>query len=50
MNSKAKFLTFGIVTLALSSLTVGTVIAQTKLTNQSKLFINGIGQVPILFG
>ncbi len=47
MNSKAKLLTFGIVTLALSSLTVGTVIAQTKLTNQSKLFINGIGTVRV---
>ncbi|MCC5666396.1 hypothetical protein LC653_21370 [Nostoc sp. CHAB 5784] len=47
MNSKAKLLTFGIVTLALSSLTVGTVIAQTKLTNQSKLFINGVGQVRV---
>lgn len=47
MNSKAKFLTLGIVTLALSSLSVGIVIAQTRLTNQSKLFINGIGTVQV---
>ncbi|WP_375505533.1 hypothetical protein [uncultured Nostoc sp.] len=47
MNSKAKLLSLGIVTVALSSLTVGTVIAQTKLTNQSKLFINGVGQVRV---
>ncbi|MCC5599266.1 hypothetical protein [Nostoc favosum] len=47
MNSKAKLLSLGIVTVALSSLTVGTVIAQTKLTNQSKFFINGVGQVRV---
>ncbi|MEH2399496.1 hypothetical protein [Nostoc sp.] len=47
MNSKAKLLTFGIVTLALSSLTVSTVVAKAKVTNQSKLFINGIGEVRV---
>ncbi|MEH1830984.1 MAG: hypothetical protein V7L29_02605 [Nostoc sp.] len=47
MNSKAKLLILTTVTLALSSVTVGTVIAQTKLTNQSKLFINGVGQVRV---
>lgn len=47
MNSKAKLLTLATITFALSSMTVGTVIAQTKLTNQSKLFTNGIGQVRV---
>ncbi|MEH2251132.1 hypothetical protein [Nostoc sp.] len=47
MNSKTKFLTFASLTLAVSSLTVSTVVAQAKLTNQSKLFINGIGQVRV---
>lgn len=47
MNSKTKLLSLGIVTLALSSLSVGIVIAQTRLTNQSKLFINGIGTVQV---
>ncbi|MEH1888212.1 MAG: hypothetical protein V7K92_01715 [Nostoc sp.] len=47
MNSKAKLLILTTVTLALSSVTVGTVIAQTKLRNQLKLFINGIGQVRV---
>lgn len=47
MNNKAKLLTIATTTLALSSLTVGTVLAQAKLTNQSKLFINGIGQVRV---
>lgn len=46
MNSLAKFLTFSVSTLALSSL-IGTVLAQTKLTNQSKVYINGIGSVRI---
>ena len=45
-NSKAKFLTFLVGTLTLS-LTVGTVLAQAKLTNQSKVFINGIGPVRV---
>ncbi|MEH2464664.1 hypothetical protein [Nostoc sp.] len=47
MNSKNKLLIFTTVTLALSSVTVGTVIAQIKLTNQSKLFINRVGQVRV---
>ncbi|MHC5830930.1 MAG: hypothetical protein ACYT04_86985, partial [Nostoc sp.] len=47
MNSKAKLLTLASLTLAVSFLTVGTVVAQAKLTNQSKLFINGIGQVRV---
>ncbi|HIK04985.1 MAG TPA: hypothetical protein IGS40_09745 [Trichormus sp. M33_DOE_039] len=47
MNSKAKFLTLAIFTLTFSSLTVGGVIAQTKLTQQSKVFINGIGPVRV---
>ncbi|MBD2243998.1 hypothetical protein [Nostoc sp. FACHB-888] len=47
MNSKAKLLTLASLTLAVSSLTVGTVVARTKLTNQAKLFINGIGTVRV---
>lgn len=47
MNSKAKLLILATVTLALSSVTIGTVVAQAKLTNQSKLFLNGIGQVRV---
>ncbi|MBD2559814.1 MULTISPECIES: hypothetical protein [Nostoc] len=47
MKSKDKLLTIFTTTLVLSSLTVGTVLAQTKLTNQSKLFTNGIGQVRV---
>jgi hypothetical protein len=46
MNSKVKFLTLTTITLALSSL-AGTVLAQAKLTHQSKVFINGIGPVRI---
>ncbi|MEH1839935.1 MAG: hypothetical protein V7L20_14485 [Nostoc sp.] len=47
MDSKVKLLTLSTVTLALSYLTIGTVLAQGKLTNQSKLSINGIGQVRV---
>lgn len=47
MNSKAKLLTLASLTLAVSSLTVGTVVAKAKLTNQAKLFINGISTVRI---
>ncbi|AVH70982.1 hypothetical protein [Nostoc sp. 'Lobaria pulmonaria (5183) cyanobiont'] len=47
MNSKTKLLTFVTVILAVSSLTVSTVVAKAKLTNQSKLFINGIGTVQV---
>ncbi|MEH1870216.1 hypothetical protein [Nostoc sp.] len=44
---KAKLLTLAFLTLAVSSLTVSTVLAQAKLTNQSKLFINGVGRVRV---
>jgi len=47
MKSKAKLLTFATLTLAVSSLTVGTVLAQAKVTNQSKLSINGIEAVRV---
>lgn len=47
MYSKAKLLSVATVTLALTSLTIGTVVAQTKLTNQSKVVINGIGAVRV---
>ncbi|MCW5314134.1 hypothetical protein GTQ43_10055 [Nostoc sp. KVJ3] len=47
MNTKAKLLTLASLTLAVSSLTVSTVVAKTKLTNQAKLFINGIGTVRV---
>ncbi|MEH2008110.1 hypothetical protein [Nostoc sp.] len=47
MNNKVKLLTLASLTLAVSFLTVGTVVAHAKLTNQSKLFINGIGQVRV---
>ncbi|MHC0062949.1 hypothetical protein ACWATR_08460 [Nostoc sp. UIC 10890] len=47
MNSKTKLLTFATVTLAVSSLTVSTVVAKAKLTNQSKIFINGIGTIKV---
>ncbi|RCJ41105.1 hypothetical protein A6770_36250 [Nostoc minutum NIES-26] len=47
MNSKAKLLTLATTTLVFSSLSVGIVLAQAKLTNQSKLFINGVGQVRV---
>jgi hypothetical protein len=45
MNSKTKLFTIATLSLAASFLTVGTVIAQTKLTSQSKVTINGIGAV-----
>jgi hypothetical protein len=50
MNSKTgktKLLTFVTITLAVSSLTLSTVVAKAKLTNQSKVFINGIGTVKV---
>ncbi|OYE06379.1 hypothetical protein [Nostoc sp. 'Peltigera membranacea cyanobiont' 232] len=47
MNNKVKLLTLTSLTLAVSFLTVGTVVAQAKLTNKSKLFINGIGEVRV---
>lgn len=45
MNTK--LLTLASLTLAVSSLTVSTVVAKAKLTNQAKLFINGIGTVRV---
>lgn len=47
MNRKVKFLNFFIATLALSTLTISSVLSQTKLTNQSKVYINGIGAVRV---
>ncbi|MBD2511145.1 hypothetical protein H6G91_28500 [Nostoc muscorum FACHB-395] len=47
MNNKVKLLALACLTLVVSSLTVGTVAAQAKLTNQAKLFINGIGAVRV---
>jgi hypothetical protein len=47
MNNKAKLLTFATVTLTVFAVTVGTVIAQTKLTSQAKVTINSIGPVKI---
>lgn len=46
MSSSTKFFTFFLGTLALSSVSVGA-LAQTKLTNQSKVYINGIGAVRV---
>ena len=47
MNRKVKFLNFFIATLAVSTLTISSVLSQTKLTNQSKVYINGIGAVRV---
>ncbi|BAZ86120.1 hypothetical protein [Dolichospermum compactum] len=47
MNNKTKLLTFTTVTLTVFAVTVGTVIAQTKLTSQAKVTINSIGTVKI---
>lgn len=47
MSSRTPFLTFFIGTFALSSVSVGAIIAQTKLTNSSKVYINGIGSVRV---
>ena len=47
MNNKAKLLTFATVTVTVFAVTVGTVIAQTKLTSQAKVTINSIGPVKI---
>lgn len=46
MNSKHKLLTLITATVAFSFL-IGTVLAQAKLTNQSKLTLNGIGTVRV---
>ncbi|WP_413172316.1 hypothetical protein [Anabaena azotica] len=45
MNSKTKILTIAAITVTASFFTVGMVTAQTKLTSQSKVTINGIGAV-----
>ncbi|MBD2291972.1 hypothetical protein H6G06_00380 [Anabaena sphaerica FACHB-251] len=45
MNSKTKILTIAAITVTASVFTVGMVTAQTKLTSQSKVTINGIGAV-----
>ncbi|MTJ06870.1 hypothetical protein [Anabaena sp. UHCC 0204] len=47
MKNKTKLLTFATITLTVFAVTVGTVIAQTKLTSQAKVTINGIGSVKI---
>ncbi|MGM3309106.1 hypothetical protein ACSQ6I_24535 [Anabaena sp. WFMT] len=47
MNSKSKLLTIVAITLTTSVFTVGMVTAQTKLTSQSKVTINGIGAVKV---
>lgn len=47
MNNKAKLLTVATITVTICAVTVGTVIAQTKLTSQAKVTINGIGPVKI---
>ena len=47
MNRKVKFLNFFIATLALSTLTIRSVLSQTKLTNHSKVYINGMGSVRV---
>lgn len=47
MNTKTKLLTFTMITCAIFVITLGTVIAQTKLTSQAKLTINSIGSVKV---
>jgi len=47
MNRQTKLLTLLVSTLAVSSVTVGTVLAQVKLTSQSKVSINGIGPIQV---
>jgi hypothetical protein len=47
MSQTTKVLTLIAGTVAVTSLTMGTVLAYAKLTNQSKLAINGIGPVQI---
>jgi hypothetical protein len=47
MNSKAQLLTIATITVMVSTVTVGTVIAQTKLTSQAKVTTNGIGPVKV---
>jgi hypothetical protein len=45
MNSKTTIFTIAAITITTSIFTVGMVLAQTKLTSQSKVTINGIGTV-----
>lgn len=47
MHRKVKFLSLSLSTIAVSSLTISTVLAQTKLSNQSKVYIKGIGSVRV---
>lgn len=47
MNHKTTLLTFATITTTFFYVTVGTVIAQTKLTSQAKVTINSIGSVKI---
>ncbi|MBD2568079.1 hypothetical protein [Anabaena lutea] len=47
MNSKIKIFTIATISFAASVFTIGTVTAQTKLTSQSKVTINGIGAVKV---
>lgn len=47
MNRPIKLLTFFSCSLAFSTLAISTVFAQAKLTNQSKVYINGIGSVRV---
>lgn len=47
MKTKTKLLAFSSVMFAFASLTVGAVLGQAKLTNQSKLAINGIGPIRV---
>ncbi len=47
MNSKAQLLTLATISLTISAVTVGTVMAATKLTSQAKVTINGIGPVKV---
>lgn len=48
LNSRVKFVTFFMATLSLFFVTVLPLIAQAQLTEQSKVYINGIG--PVLVG
>ncbi|MDB9458559.1 hypothetical protein PN480_11745 [Dolichospermum circinale CS-1225] len=47
MNHKTKLLSFATITITIFPVTVGTVIAQTKLTDQAKVTINSISPVKI---
>jgi hypothetical protein len=47
MNSRTKLLTFASLAFAVSSLSMGTVLAQAKLTKQSKLSLYGIGGIKV---